>query len=176
MLVIGLANAALAAAIRRLRGFLIYSSTRIEEMRAGEYALHVQAEGLGITNTGGVEGHRPFLVSLMGPRIGDESVFDAEHSVSGDHKSLSGYTPTHAVDVIAFRNRPVDHVVTTLLTAAIIDEIGGIANAELREDQLPIVAGLPGLVITTTDPWPAARGSATFLRARAEQPGFRILK
>ncbi|MGW1884473.1 DUF6368 family protein [Streptomyces sp. NPDC001970] len=77
---------------------------------------------------------------------------------------------------MAFCNRPVDHVVTALLTAAIIDVIGGMANAELREDQLPFVVGLPGLVTTTTDPWPAAHGSATFLRAWAQQPGFRLLK
>ncbi|MGW8452458.1 DUF6368 family protein [Streptomyces niveus] len=89
---------------------------------------------------------------------------------------LIGFTPTHAVEVIAFRNRPVDHVVTALLTAAVMDVIGGIANAELREHQVPIVAGLPGIVAAPTDPWPAAYGSAEFLRAWARQPGFRLLK
>ncbi|MGW7260328.1 DUF6368 family protein [Streptomyces sp. NPDC054834] len=54
--------------------------------------------------------------------------------------------------------------------------IGGVANAELREDQIPIAAGLPGIVATMTDPWPAAYGSAEFLRAWAQQPGFRLPK
>ncbi|MFI8219789.1 DUF6368 family protein [Streptomyces sp. NPDC085932] len=84
--------------------------------------------------------------------------------------------PTHAVDVIAFCNRPVDHLVTALLTAAVMDVVGGVAQAELREDQVSIVAGLPGIVATTTDPWPAAYGSTEFLRTWARQPGFRLLK
>ncbi|WP_406364270.1 DUF6368 family protein [Streptomyces sp. NBC_01579] len=46
----------------------------------------------------------------------------------------------------------------------------------LGEDQLPIVADLPGVIATVTDPWPAAYGSAEFLRAWAQQPGFRLLK
>jgi hypothetical protein len=57
-----------------------------------------------------------------------------------------------------------------------MDLIGGVANAELREDQVPIVVGLTGIVATMTDPWPAAYGSAEFLRAWARQPGFRLLK
>ncbi|MFF1897385.1 DUF6368 family protein [Streptomyces sp. NPDC058206] len=65
---------------------------------------------------------------------------------------------------------------TALLAAAIMDVIGGVANAELREDQVPIVASLPGLVATITDPWPAAYGSAELLRAWTQQPDFRLLK
>jgi hypothetical protein len=80
------------------------------------------------------------------------------------------------VDVIAYCNRPVDHVTTALLTAGVMDVIGGVANAELRDDQVPLVAGLPGIVTTTTEPWPAAYGSAEFLRAWTRQPGFRLLK
>ncbi|MEU6012166.1 DUF6368 family protein [Streptomyces sp. NPDC047453] len=41
---------------------------------------------------------------------------------------LIGFSPTCAVDAIAFCNAPVDHVVTTLLTAAVMDAIGGVAN------------------------------------------------
>ncbi|MFB7324782.1 DUF6368 family protein [Streptomyces sp. NPDC056190] len=89
---------------------------------------------------------------------------------------LIGFSPTYAVDAIAFCNAPVDHVVTALLTVAVMDVIGGVANAELRKDQVPIVAGLPGIVTTMTDPWPAAYGSAEFLRTWAQQPGFRLLK
>ncbi|MFD7164843.1 DUF6368 family protein [Streptomyces violascens] len=57
-----------------------------------------------------------------------------------------------------------------------MDVIGGVANAELLEDQGPIVVGLPGIVAMMRDPWPAAYGSAEFLRAWARQPGFRLLK
>ncbi|MEU6765514.1 DUF6368 family protein [Streptomyces sp. NPDC046853] len=66
--------------------------------------------------------------------------------------------------------------VTARLTAAIMDVIGGVANAELREDQAPIVAGLPGVLVTVTEPHEAAYGSARFLRAWAAAPGFRLLK
>ncbi|MEU6768231.1 DUF6368 family protein [Streptomyces sp. NPDC046853] len=112
----------------------------------------------------------------MGPGFGDESVFEAEHADEVDPEPLIGFTPTHAVDVIAFRNSQVDHVVTARLTAAIMDVIGGVVGAELREDQVPVVAGLPGVLGTTTDPWVAAYGSAEFLRAWADAPGFRLLK
>ncbi|WP_329260394.1 DUF6368 family protein [Streptomyces sp. NBC_01478] len=71
---------------------------------------------------------------------------------------------------------PVDHTVTALLTAAVMEVIGGVVNAGLREDQIPVVAGLPGIVATTTDPWPAVYGTAVFLRAWTEQPSFRLLR
>ncbi|MBA4867252.1 hypothetical protein H1V43_39480 [Streptomyces sp. PSKA54] len=176
VLVIELAEAVPHSAIQRLREFLVRSSARFEEKRVGEYDLHIRAESLGITDTAGVDGHRPILVSLMGPGIGDEAVFEAEHADEVDQEPLIGFTPTHAVDVIAFCNSPVDHAVTARLTAAIMDVIGGVANAELREDQVPIVAGLPGIVATTNDPGPAAYGSAEFLREWSERPGFRLLK
>ncbi|MFG2776107.1 DUF6368 family protein [Streptomyces sp. NPDC048350] len=67
------------------------------------------------------------------------------------------------------------HVVTALLTAAVMDVLGGVSDVELREDQVPIVAGLPGVIATTTDPSPAVYGSAEFLRAWAQRPGFRLL-
>ncbi|MFF6787297.1 DUF6368 family protein [Streptomyces sp. NPDC012510] len=176
VLVIELTEAVPHSAIQRLREFLFRSSARFEEKRVGEYDLHVRADCLGITDTAGVDGHRPILVSLMGPGIGDEATFDAEHADEAGQEPLIGFTSTHAVDVIAFCNSPVDHAVAALLTAAIMDVIGGVANAELREDQVPIVADLPGIIATTTDPWPAAYGSAEFLRAWREQPGFRLQK
>ncbi|MFF1557680.1 DUF6368 family protein [Streptomyces sp. NPDC058279] len=88
----------------------------------------------------------------------------------------SAFTPTRAVDVIAFCDRPVDHTVTALLTAAVMNVTGGVAHAELRDDHVPIVAGLAGIVATMTDPRPVAYGFAEFLRAWARQPGFRLLK
>lgn len=99
----------------------------------------------------------------MGPGVGDEVNSEAEHADEVDQQPLIGFSPTHAVDVIAFCNRPVDHVVTALLTAAVMDIIGGVANAELRDDQVPIVVGLAGIVAKMTDPWPAAYGSAEFV-------------
>jgi hypothetical protein len=176
VLVIELAEAVPRVAIQRLREFLLGASARFEEKRVGEYDLNIHAESLGITDAGDVDRRRPVLVSLLGPGIGDEAIFEAEHADEVDQEPLIGFTPTHAVDVIAFCNRPVDHLVTALLTAAVMDVIGGVANAELREDQISIVAGLPGIVATMTDPWPAAYGSAEFLRAWAQQPGFRLLK
>lgn len=176
VLVVELAEAVPRVAIQRLRAFLVGVSARFEEKRVGEYDLNIDAESLGITDAGDVDGGRPVLVSLMGPGIGDEGIFEAEHADEVDQEPLIGFTPTHAVDVIAFCNSPVDHLVTALLTAAVMDVIGGVANVELREDQVSIVAGLPGIVATMTDPWPAAYGSAEFLRAWVQQPGFRLLK
>lgn len=176
VLVIELAEAVPRASIQRVREFLVRSSAHFEETRVGEYDVSIQAESLGVTDLGDSDGRRPFLVSLMGPGIGDEAIFAAEHADEVDQEPLIGFTPTYAVDVVAFCNDPVDHVVTALLTAAVMDLIGGVANAELRDDQVPIVAGLPGVVAAMTDPWAAAYGSADFLRAWAQEPGFRLLK
>ncbi|MFJ2632285.1 DUF6368 family protein [Streptomyces sp. NPDC087422] len=176
VLVIELAEAPSHAAILRVREFLVRSSVGFEETRLGEYNVHIRAESLGVTDTSGEDGRRPILVSLVGSGIGDEVVFEAEHADEVDQEPLIGFAPTHAVDVVAFCNSPVDHVVAALLTAAVMDLIGGIANVELREDQVPIVTGLPGIVATVTDPWLAAYGSADFLRAWVQQPGFRLLK
>ncbi|MFD3523153.1 DUF6368 family protein [Streptomyces sp. NPDC058653] len=176
VLVIELAETVPAISIQRLRELLVRSSSRFEEKRVGEYDLNIHAESLGIADTGGIDGRRPVMVSLMGPGVGDEGIFEAEHADEVDQDPLIGFTPTHAVDVIAFCDRPVDHVATALLTAAVMDVIGGIANAELLEDQVPIVTGLPGIIATMTEPWPAAYGSGEFLRAWARQPGFRLLQ
>ncbi|MET9903789.1 DUF6368 family protein [Streptomyces sp. NPDC006446] len=176
VLVIELAEPVPPVSIQRLRELLARSSSHFEEKRVGEYDLTIHAESLGISDTGGIDGRRPVMVSLMGPGIGDQAIFEAEQTDEVDQEPLIGFTPTHAVDVIAFSNRPVDHVVTALLTAAVMGVIGGVANAELPEDQVPIVTDLPGIIATMTDPWPAAYGSAAFLRAWARQPGFRLLK
>ncbi|MFI0506934.1 DUF6368 family protein [Streptomyces albogriseolus] len=176
VLVVELAEPVPPISIQKLRDLLVRSLSHFEEKRVGEYDLNIHAESLGIVDTGGIDGRRPAMVSLMGPGIGDEALFEAEHADEVDQEPLIGFTPTHAVNVIAFCNRPVDHVVTALLTAAVMDVMGGVANAELREDQVPIVVGLPGIVATMMDPWPAVYGSAEFLRVWARQPGFRLLK
>ncbi|MFE1796415.1 DUF6368 family protein [Streptomyces sp. NPDC059517] len=176
VLTIELAEAVPPAVLQRLRAFLIRSSAHFEEQRPGEFDLSVYAPKLGITDTGGVDGRRPVMVSLTGPGTGDEATFEAEHAESGDQESLIGFTPTHSVDVIAFCGSRVDHVVTALLTAAVMDLTGGVAHAELGEDQVPTLVGLPGIIAVTTDPWPSAYGSAEFLRAWTGRPGFRLLK
>ncbi|MFG2632259.1 DUF6368 family protein [Streptomyces sp. NPDC048473] len=108
MLVIELAEAVPGAVIQRLRDLLVRSSARFEEKRVDEYDLNIHAESLGISDTGGADGQRPVLVSVMGPGIGDRSIFEAEHADEVDQEPLIGFTPTQAVDVVAFCNRPVD--------------------------------------------------------------------
>ncbi|MFE0103637.1 DUF6368 family protein [Streptomyces sp. NPDC059009] len=176
MLVIELARAIPAAGLRQLRLFLAGVAESVEERRVGEFDLQVRVESLGVAGAGRGEGTRPMLVSVSGPGFGDEEVFDAEHADEVDQERFVGFTPTHAVDVIAFCGARFDHVVVALLTAGIMDAVGGVANAELHEDQLPLVAGLPGLLARRREPWEAAYGTGEFLRAWAATPGFRLVK
>ncbi|MEV3970363.1 DUF6368 family protein [Streptomyces sp. NPDC050698] len=118
---------------------------------------------------------RPFLVYVMGPGIGDESVFEAEHADEPEVEAVLGFRPTHAVNVSASCNREIDHLATALLTAAVMDVIGGVAKAELLDGQASVVAGLPG-VWGIADDGRMALGTAEFLRVWAEHPAFRLLK
>ncbi|MFE1319529.1 DUF6368 family protein [Kitasatospora phosalacinea] len=118
---------------------------------------------------------RPFLVYLMGPGIGDEDVFAAEHEDEPEVEAVLGFRPTHAVNVSACCNGGIDHVATALLTAAVMDVIGGVAKAELLDGQASVVADLPGVLGITDDEW-TVLGTAEFLRAWAGHPGFRLLK
>ncbi|WP_330289638.1 DUF6368 family protein [Streptomyces sp. NBC_00576] len=118
---------------------------------------------------------RPFLVYLMGPGVGDESTFEAEHADEPEVEAILGFRPTHAVNVSACCNREIDHVATALLTAAVMDVIGGVASAELLDGQASVVAGLPGVVGITDDDW-TALGTAEFLRAWVGDPAFRLVK
>ena len=63
---------------------------------------------------------------------------------------------------------------TALLTAVVMDVIGGVAKAELLDGQASVVADLPG-VWGIADDW-MALGTADFLRAWAAHPAFRLLK
>ncbi|MFG2358395.1 DUF6368 family protein [Streptomyces sp. NPDC048521] len=118
---------------------------------------------------------RPFLVYLMGPGVGDESTFEAEHADELEAEAILGFKPTHAVNVSAGCNREIDHVATALLTAAVMDVIGGVAKAELLDGQASVVAGLPGVLGITDDDW-MALGTAEFLRAWVGHPAFRLVK
>ncbi|MER5403090.1 DUF6368 family protein [Streptomyces sp. NPDC002599] len=118
---------------------------------------------------------RPFLVYLMGPGAGDESTFEAEHADEPEVEIVLGFRPTHAVNVSACCNREIDHVTTALLTAAVMDVIGGVAKAELLDGQASVVAGLPGVSGIADGDW-MALGTAEFLRAWAAHPAFRLVK
>ncbi|MEV5205751.1 DUF6368 family protein [Streptomyces sp. NPDC053720] len=118
---------------------------------------------------------RPFLVYLMGPGIGDESLFEAEHADEPEVEAILNFRPTHAVNVSASCNREIDHVAAALLTAAVMDVIGGVAKAELLDGQASVVAGLPGVLGIADDDW-IALGTAEFLRAWAGHPAFRLVK
>ncbi|MEU9166759.1 DUF6368 family protein [Streptomyces sp. NPDC048420] len=118
---------------------------------------------------------RPFLVYLMGPGVGDESIFEAEHEGEPEVEAVLGFRPTHAVNVSACCNREIDHVTTALLTAAVMDVIGGVAKAELLNGQASVVAGLPGVLGITDDDW-TVLGTAEFLRAWVGHPAFRLVK
>ncbi|MFF7614346.1 DUF6368 family protein [Streptomyces lavendulae] len=118
---------------------------------------------------------RPFHVYLMGPDVGDEDIFEAEHADEPEVEAVLGFRPTHAVNVSAGCNRAIDHVSTALLTAAVMDVIGGVAKAELLDGQASVVAPLPG-VLGIADDDSMALGTVEFLRAWVEHPSFRLLK
>ncbi|MFE3205804.1 DUF6368 family protein [Embleya sp. NPDC059237] len=118
---------------------------------------------------------RPFLVHVMGPGVGDESVFGAEHADEPEVEAVLGFRPTHAVNVSAGCDRGIDHVTAALLTAAVMDVIGGVAKAELLHGQASVVAGLPG-VRGIADDDGMVLGTAEFLRAWVGRPAFRLVK
>ncbi|MEU9043598.1 MULTISPECIES: DUF6368 family protein [unclassified Kitasatospora] len=119
---------------------------------------------------------RPFDVYLMGAGAGDEHIFEAEHGDEEEIEALLGFRPVQAVKVSAGCNGRIDHVATALLTAAVLDVIGGVCKAELAGGQEAVIAGLPGLLGIADDGWDTALVTAGFLRAWAERPGFRLVK
>lgn len=118
---------------------------------------------------------RPFLVYLMGPGVGDENLFEAEHADEPEVETILGFRSTHAVNVSACANREIDHVATALLTAAVMDVTGGVAKAGLLDGQASFIAGLPGVVGIADDDW-MALGTAEFLRSWVGSPAFRLVK
>ncbi|MGW4518673.1 DUF6368 family protein [Streptomyces sp. NPDC004393] len=111
----------------------------------------------------------------MGPGVGDESIFEAEHADEPEVEAILGFRATHAVNVSAGCNRQIDHVATALLTAAVMDVIGGVAKAELLDGQVSVVAGIPGVLGIADDDW-TVLGTAEFLRAWVGHPAFRLVK
>ncbi|MFE1077541.1 DUF6368 family protein [Nocardiopsis alba] len=155
-------------------------STHFERTRRGYFDIGVPVERLSIAARRALDpgetDDRPFLVHLMGPGFGDESLFEAEHADEAVIEAALGFKPTHAVNVSAGRNQDIDHVATALLTAAIIDVLGGVVKAELPVGQERVIAGLPGVLGLVDDGYPTMLGTAAFLRAWVERPGFRLLK
>ncbi|WP_409235705.1 DUF6368 family protein [Streptomyces sp. PA5.6] len=167
---------ALAEFSALMRGLSIHS----EQRRLGYFDVNVPVGRLGMDaatlDATGVDGHRPFLVYLMGPEVGDESIFEAEHADEPEVEAVLGFKPTHAVNVSAGCNRGIDHTATALLTAAVVDVLGGVIKAELLEGQEAVVAGLPGVLGLTDEACPMVLGTAEFVRAWVDQPSFRLLK
>jgi hypothetical protein len=89
---------------------------------------------------------------------------------------LIGFRPSHGVGVLAMCNGRVNHDLAALLTARVMDVIGGVAEIELYEEQVEAVRGLPGLRALAPWPWPSAYGSQEFVRASVAHPEFRPAK
>jgi hypothetical protein len=115
------------------------------------------------------------VVSVSGPGFGDEAIFDSEHADAPELLPLIGFRPSHAVGVLAMSRRKVNHDLTAVLTALVMDVVGGIAVIELHRDQVEAVRALPGLRALITEPWAQAYGSAQFVRAWAARPEFRLV-
>ncbi|MFF7382448.1 DUF6368 family protein [Streptomyces griseoluteus] len=179
-LVIEFAEPVSSAALSEFSALMRGLSTHFEQRRDGYFDVNVPVERLGVEAAGldahEADGRRPFLVYQMGPGVGDESIFEAEHADEPAVEAVLGFKPTHAVNVSAGCNREIDHVAAALLTAAVLDVLGGVVKAELSEGQDAVVAGLPGVLGLTDEEHPMVLGTAEFLRAWVAQPGFRLVK
>ncbi|MEV5326403.1 DUF6368 family protein [Nonomuraea fastidiosa] len=163
------------AALADLRRMLFHMSGRFEERRPGAYDLTVCARHLGIVEDETPGAHRPFLVTVHGPGIGEEEWFEAEHLESPDFPAYIGFEPTQSVNVAAMSNGQIDHVANALLTAAIMDVVGGVANVEVDDRHVPAVADLEGLIALVPE-HSTAFGTPAFLRAWAAHPEFCLVK
>ncbi|MFJ8159010.1 DUF6368 family protein [Streptomyces sp. NPDC094468] len=175
-LVIEFAEPVSLAALSEFSALMRGLSTHFEQRRDGYFDVNVPVERLGVEAAHEADGRRPFLVYLMEPGVGDESIFEAEHADEPAVEAVLGFKPTHAVNVSAVCNRGIDHVATALLTAAVLDVLGGVVKTELSEGQDAVVAGLPGVLGFTDEEYPMVLGTAEFLRAWVAQPGFRLVK
>jgi hypothetical protein len=174
-LTIELAGPVADEAVTRLGDLLSGMSVRFETPRRGYFDVNVEPERLGIVDADR-GGARPLLVIISGPGFGDEDTFEAEHAEDPDPLALIGFRPTHDVGVLAGCNGDVDHLAAAVLTAAVMEIVGGIASVELRAEHVEIARGLPGLVGLATERWTVAYGTAQFVRAWAAHPRFRLVK
>lgn len=152
-----------------------------EHPRPGHWALNLEPERLGIAESDR-EGSRPFLVNVEGPGYGDGDCFEDGRYIESDWgflPPLLGFTPANMIDAIAMCNGRVDHIVTALMTADIMDIVHGVAFLELWDGQVEPVRALPGVLAAmpkTADGPAFALGDGRFLRAFAATPGFRLRK
>lgn len=156
-------------------------SCYFEELRRGYFDVNVPVERLGAEASGAAvppetDGRRPFLVCVMGPGVGDEALFAAEHEDELDVEAVLGFKPRQAVVVAAGCNKRIDHMATALLTTLVVDVVGGVVNAEVPEGQEELIAGLPGVLGMPDGDAPVVVGTAEFLRAWVLRPGFRLVK
>jgi hypothetical protein len=152
-----------------------------EHPKPGYWALNLEPERLGVPD-GGRDGSRPFLVEANGPGNEDGQFFEDGRFIEPDWGfllPLLGFTPANMMNVIAMCSRQIDHAVTALLAAEIMDVTTGVAFVELCERQVELVSGLPGVLAAvpeTEDESPFALGDDRFLRAFAATPGFHLPK
>jgi hypothetical protein len=149
-------------------------SDRFDDRCIGSFDVGVDPRRLGIADSDGEV--RPFSVVVAGPDFGSVPSFEFEREEGSELDRLLGYSPTHEVTVPAACNSQTDHLMTAEITARIYDVIGGVVDAELNQDQIPVVRGLPGVIAIVEEPCPWALGTAEFLRSWAATSAFRLVR
>ncbi|MFJ1704911.1 DUF6368 family protein [Kitasatospora sp. NPDC088346] len=158
----------------RLRELLVELSDHFTQERPDSYFMGVVPQRLGIATADDPDHSRPFCVSFGGPGYAYEDVFAGDHDYPDlDLGGLIGFTPAYDLHVIGTCNRQVDHVTAAMLTASVMDIVGGVVNIEVSERQLPAVRALPGF-LGHADGWGRVFGSQEMLRSWALHPGFRL--
>ena len=163
-------------AMAQLGAFLTrISSNGYTTKRLSKFDFHVVPELLGLTDSDR-PGPRPFFIEMAGPGFGNEEYLKEELAEGPYLLPLIGFVPTHEVAIVAMCNGDVDHRATVLLTAAVMEILGGVANVELLARQKDLAKRTPGLIAMVDEPWPSAFGTTDFLDSWLEQPDFRLLK
>lgn len=135
----------------------------LERQAAGNYAVGIEPERLGIADAGGA-GARPFLVVAQ--------------EADDEPRPALGFEPTHAVSVIALSDDALDHRTAAMLALEVMAIAGGAAEVELYEDQVGQVRDLPGLLaLDDADAsFPLAFGTDVFVKAWLAHPRFKLAK
>ncbi|MEV4613058.1 DUF6368 family protein [Kitasatospora sp. NPDC049258] len=158
----------------RLHELLIGLSDGMEVKSPEHFDLVILPQRLGVGGSWGPFDPGPFCVALNGPGFEWEEIFHGDHDYGDlELRSLIGFTPAYDLLVSGSCSRPIDHAVTALLAASVMDIVGGVANVEVVAHQIPVIRALPGFLALATE-WSRAFGSAEFLRAWAAHPDFRL--
>ncbi|MFF8406178.1 DUF6368 family protein [Streptomyces sp. NPDC014846] len=163
-LVIDLAGPPSPTALRDFPALMAGLSSRLDERRPGFFDVSVPVERLGIEVRREEDRRKPFPLPFLGNTTAGLVLTPL---VGSDEQRLDSHRP---FDVYLMGPGFGDE---SLFEAEHEDEL--VANAELLDGQLPIVAGLPGVLGIADDDW-MALGAAEFLRVWAGQPAFRLLK